>query len=156
HGRPFITVNCGAISAALAESELFGHRRGAFTGATIDRLGCFRAADHGTLFLDEIGELDISLQPKLLRALEEKQVRPLGQDHETPVDTRVIAATNRDLKALVAEGRFRMDLYQRLSVIHLRVPPLSSRRDDLTPLMNFFIKKHRSFYQGEIDAIDPL
>src|SRR5262249_27655974 len=129
--------------------------RGAFTGASTDRLGCFRAADRGTLFLDEIGELDLSLQPKLLRVLEQRQVRPVGQDTNHAVDVRVVAATNRDLSALVAEGRFRRDLYYRLAIVHLQVPPLAERPEDILPLMKFFLKKYRHFYTGEIEAIDP-
>jgi transcriptional regulator with PAS, ATPase and Fis domain len=152
---PLITVNCSTISAALAESELFGHRRGSYTGATGDRMGYFRAANHGTLFLDEIGELDLALQPKLLRALEEKKVRALGQDTECEVDVRVIAATNRDLRAMVAEGRFRMDFYQRLSVVEIAIPPLSRRPEDILPLIKFFLAKYRDLYKGQANQVDP-
>lgn len=150
-----VTLNCATIPAALAESELFGHRRGSYTGATADRMGCFRAAHGGTLVLDEIGELDLSLQPKLLRALEESKVRSLGQDNEVSVDVRVIATTNRDLRAMVAEGRFRMDLYQRLAMVEIYIPPLSRRSEDLLPLIKFFINKHRDLYNGHIKDIHP-
>ena len=154
-GHPFITVNCGAVSPTLAESELFGHRRGAFTDATTDRRGCFRAADRGTLFLDEIGETDLSLQPKLLRVLEQKRIPVLGQDAEVSVDVRVIAATNRDLPTLVAQGRFRLDLYHRLHVLTIEVPSLSERPEDLRPLVEFFVQKHGDLYPGPIEGIDP-
>lgn len=152
---PMVTLNCATIPAPLAESELFGHRRGSYTGATADRMGCFRAAHGGTLVLDEIGELDLSLQPKLLRALEERKVRSLGQDTEVPVDVRLIATTNRDLRAMVAEGRFRMDLYQRLAMVEISIPPLADRPEDLPPLIKFFINKHRDLYNGQITDIHP-
>jgi transcriptional regulator with PAS, ATPase and Fis domain len=152
---PMVTLNCATITASLAESELFGHRRGSYTGATVDRMGCFRAANGGTLVLDEIGELDLSLQPKLLRALEERKVRSLGQDTEVAVDVRLIATTNRDLRAMVAEGSFRMDLYQRLAMVEIFVPPLACRSEDLLPLIKFFIHKHRDLYNGQITDIHP-
>jgi DNA-binding NtrC family response regulator len=150
---PMITLNCATIPASLAESELFGHRRGSYTGATADRMGCFRTANGGTLVLDEIGELDLSLQPKLLRALEERKIRSLGQDSEVAVDVRVIATTNCDLRSMVQENRFRMDLYQRLAMVELAVPPLSSRSQDIELLMKFFISKHRDIYKGDIRNI---
>jgi transcriptional regulator with PAS, ATPase and Fis domain len=152
---PMITLNCATIPVPLAESELFGHRRGSYTGATADRMGCFRAANGGTLVLDEIGELDLSLQPKLLRTLEEHKVRSLGQDSEVPVDVRIIATTNRDLRSMVVDGRFRMDLYQRLAMVELFIPPLAHRPEDIPPLMNFFIDKHRELYDGYIREIHP-
>ena len=152
---PMVTLNCAAIPASLAESELFGHRRGSYTGATTDRMGCFRAANGGTLVLDEIGELELTLQPKLLRALEERKIRSIGQDQEVPVDVRLIATTNRDLRAMVAEGRFRMDLYQRLAMVEISIPPLAGRPEDLLPLIKFFLNKHRDLYSGQINDVHP-
>ena len=140
--KPLVTVNCSAITNTLAESELFGHRKGSFTGALEHRRGYFRAAHGGTLFLDEIGELAPQLQPKLLRALEQKVVVPVGEDREEPVDFRVIAATNRDLSHMVAKGDFRMDLYQRLNVAVIQVPPLRERPEDIIPLVKFLARKH--------------
>src|SRR5262245_22597865 len=136
--RPFVVVDCGALPAALIESELFGHERGAFTGATHARAGAFELADGGTLFLDEIGDLDLALQPRLLRAIEARQIKRLGAERYQPVDVRVIAATHRDLPARVASGAFRDDLYHRLSVIELRVPPLRERLDDIELLAQLF------------------
>lgn len=152
--KPFIAVNCSAISSTLAESELFGHKRGAFTGANADRQGFFRAAHGGVLFLDEISELDQHLQPKLLRALQEGSVRPVGDEYEQKIDIRVIAATNKDLSAQVARGAFRMDLYQRLDVLSVRVPPLRTHKEDIGSLVRFFVKKHASCYAGTIRDID--
>jgi len=118
-------------------------------------MGCFRAAHHGTLLLDEIGELDLSLQPKLLRVLETNRVKALGQDHEVPIEVRVIATTNRDLRSMAVEGRFRMDLYQRLAMIEISIPPLARRSADILPLMQFFLEKHRKDYNSEATAIHP-
>jgi len=133
-GGPFIAVNCGAIAETLLESELFGHMRGAFTGATTDRLGLFEAANGGTLLLDEIGEVSPAMQVKLLRALQEREIRRLGENRTRKVDVRILAATNRDLAQAVLERSFRQDLYYRIKVIDLHVPALRERRDDILPL----------------------
>ena len=139
---PFIAVNCGAIPEALLESELFGHARGAFTGATTERMGLFEEASGGTLFLDEIGELPVLLQVKLLRALQEGEVRRVGDNASRPVDVRIIAATARDLEAEVAAGRFRADLFYRLNVVRLHLPPLRDRGDDMLELARHFITRY--------------
>jgi len=133
-GGPFVPVNCGAIPTELMESEFFGHKKGSFTGAHADKAGLFQAADGGTLFLDEIAELPLPMQVKLLRAIQEKSIRPVGAAAEVSVDVRILSATHKDLAALVADGRFRHDLYYRINVIELRVPPLRERGDDL-PLL---------------------
>jgi len=138
--RPFVAVNCAAIAADLIESELFGHVKGAFTGATEARNGLFYYAHGGTLFLDEIGELPLALQSRLLRVLEERRIRPVGTEQEVPVDVRVVVATNRNLKTEVAEGRFRQDLFYRLEVMTLTVPPLRSRAEDVPELAARFIE----------------
>src|SRR5437762_11099342 len=138
----FQAVNCAAINENLLESELFGHEKGSFTGAHADKKGLFEVADRGTLFLDEIAELDIGMQAKLLRALQERRIRRVGGAHEMPVDVRVVAATNRDLRAMVGDGRFRDDLYYRINVLSLDVPPLRERRDDIPVLIDYFLKKH--------------
>ena len=135
---PFVAINCGALPENLVESELFGHTKGAFTGASDNRLGLFRAASGGTLFLDEIGELSPSTQVKLLRALETNQVTPVGADSPVSIDVRFVAATNRDLASELREGRFREDLYYRINVIELSVPSLSERREDILPLAKHF------------------
>lgn len=140
---PFIGVNCSALSEALVESELFGHVRGSFTGATGDRKGAFEAARGGTLFLDEIGDLPAALQPKLLRALENNQIRPVGSDRSVATDVRIIAATHRDLKRQVLEGFFREDLYFRLHVVQLQSPALRDRREDFEDLFYFFCRRLR-------------
>ena len=137
--RPFVPVNCGAINAGVAESELFGHRRGAFTGAERDRKGLIRSASGGILFLDEIGDLDIAVQGKLLRVLQERRVLALGEDADVAVDVRVVAATNRDLEQMVLAGTFRADLFHRLNVLAVRVPPLRERTDDIEPLVRHFL-----------------
>ncbi len=137
--KPFVIVDCGAISPNLVESELFGHVRGAFTGADRDRVGAFEAADQGTVFLDEIGELPLELQPKLLRALEAREVRRVGETRARKVNVRVVSATNRDLEREVNKGRFREDLYFRLAVIQVHVPPLRDRLDDLSIMIRHFL-----------------
>jgi transcriptional regulator with PAS, ATPase and Fis domain len=152
---PFIAVNCAALSSTLAESELFGHRRGTFTGAERDRKGLIRAADGGVLFLDEIGDLALDLQPKLLRVLQEYTVLTLGEEEEVSVNVRVVAATNQDLRELTRLHKFRADLFQRLNVLHVRVPPLSERPSDIEPLARHFLAKHRALRVSEHLEIAP-
>jgi two-component system response regulator PilR (NtrC family) len=137
----FVPVNCGAIPEGLIESELFGHAKGAFTGAQGAKIGLFQAAQDGTLFLDEIGELPQGLQVKLLRAIQERRIRPVGENADVEVDVRLVAATNRDLAADVRDGRFREDLYYRLNVVQVRVPPLRERREDVLPLAEHFLRR---------------
>ncbi len=141
-GEPFVSINCGAFPETLLESELFGYVRGAFTGATQNRRGLFETANGGTIFLDEIGEMTPTMQVKLLRVLQERCVRPVGGTTELPIDVRVVAATNKDLDKMVSDGLFREDLYYRLNVIPIRVPPLRERRDDIPMLANHFMKKY--------------
>ena len=138
---PFVPVNCGAIPAELMESEFFGHKKGSFTGAVDDKDGLFQVASGGTLFLDEVAELPLHMQVKLLRAIQEKAVRPVGAQQEDPTDVRILSATNQDLGELVSAGEFRQDLYYRLNVIQLRVPSLRERRDDIPVLANHCLKK---------------
>jgi len=139
--RPFVAVDCGSLVPTLIESELFGYERGAFTGAIKSKDGLFQAAHGGTIFLDEIGELSMEMQAKLLRVLQEKEVRPVGSNQKTKVDVRVIAATNRDLDTAYKEGRFRKDLYFRLNVVTLHLPPLRERKSDISPLIHYFLDK---------------
>lgn len=138
--NPFVVIDAGSLATGVIESELFGHTKGAFTGAGTDRMGAFEAAQGGTIFLDEIGELDLSLQPKLLRVLEKKEVRRLGSNIVRPVDVRILAATNRNLEREVREGRFREDLYYRLSIVKIELPPLRQRREDIPLLAKCLIK----------------
>jgi DNA-binding NtrC family response regulator len=138
---PMVSINCAALPENLLESELFGHARGAFTGAQVARKGLFVKADGGTLYLDEVGELPLALQPKLLRALEEGRVRPVGSDQEVPFDARLVAATNRDLEELVEEDRFRQELYYRINVIEIRVPQLRARGNDILLLAQHFVSE---------------
>jgi two-component system, NtrC family, response regulator PilR len=140
--KAFVSINCGAFPETLLESELFGYYKGAFTGADTNRKGIIESANGGTLFLDEIGETSPGMQVKLLRVLQERMVRPLGGTQDIPVDVRLIASTNRDLKAMVAENQFREDFYYRVSVIPIHVPPLRERKDDIEPLARHFLKKY--------------
>ncbi|MCL7744882.1 sigma-54 dependent transcriptional regulator [Guyparkeria hydrothermalis] len=152
---PFVPVNCGAIPGELIESELFGHHKGAFTGATSDKPGLFRAAEGGTLFLDEIAELPLTLQVSLLRVLQERRVRPVGSTEEVPVDVRIVSASHQDLNQAVAEGRFRQDLFFRLNVIGLRVPPLRERLDDLPTLAGAIVARLAERDDRPVPSIDP-
>jgi two-component system response regulator PilR (NtrC family) len=152
---PLIAVNCGAIPATLAESELFGHRKGAFTGAEQARKGLLRAADRGTLFLDEVSELDAAMQTKLLRVLQDSRVTALGEEESLAVDFRLIAASNRDLPELVRGGAFRADLYHRLNVLAIRIPPLRERREDIPPLIEHFLRKHANVSGGRARGASP-
>jgi two-component system nitrogen regulation response regulator GlnG len=151
---PFVAINCGAISSGLAESELFGHSRGAFTGADRDRKGLVRAADGGVLFLDEIGELGSDIQAKLLRVLQDHRVLSVGTDHEMGVDVRVIAATNRNLELMMERGQFREDLFHRLNMLSVHLPPLRERVADLKPLIDNFLMKYRSAATSETSLVD--
>ncbi|GAA3775100.1 sigma-54 dependent transcriptional regulator [Flavobacterium ginsengiterrae] len=149
---PLIEVNCAAIPSELIESELFGHVKGAFTSAVKDRAGKFEAADKGTIFLDEIGDMSLSAQAKVLRALQESMITRVGADKDIKVDVRVVAATNKDLKTEIAEGRFREDLYHRLAVILIKVPPLNERRDDIPALISHFAEKIASEQGNAVKA----
>jgi two-component system response regulator AtoC len=152
---PFVSVNCGAIPESLIESELFGHTKGAFTSADKPRRGLFMQADRGTIFLDEIGELPLALQTKLLHVLEAKEVRPLGSEQSRKVDVRIVAATNRELPAMVQQGRFREDLFFRLSVFQIGMPPLRERRVDIPALVQHLLAQRVAPAGGEALAIDP-
>jgi two-component system response regulator GlrR len=154
-GGPFVAVNCSAIPENLFESELFGHRKGAFTGATRDHKGLFRAADGGTLFLDEIGDMPKSFQAKLLRALQEMKVRPVGATEDEPVDVRIISATHADLDKAMAEGNFREDLYYRLNVVTLVLPSLAKRPEDIPLLAAAFIRELAESYDGRVKGFSP-
>src|SRR5256885_409122 len=151
----FQAVNCAAINENLLESELFGHEKGSFTGAHAEKKGLFEVADRGTLFLDEIAELDISMQAKLLRALQERRIRRVGGTFEIPIDVRVVAATNRDLRAMVGDGRVRDDLYYRINVLSIDVPPLRERRDDIPVLIDYFVKKHTKNTSRLVRGLTP-
>ncbi len=151
--KPFVPINCGAIPESLMESEMFGHKKGSFTGAVADKVGMFEVADGGTLFLDEIGELPVSIQVKLLRAIQERVIRKVGGIDDTEVNVRIIAATNRDLQEMVKEESFRQDLYYRLNVINIHSPPLRERREDIPLLANHFLKKYNERLGKNIGAI---
>ncbi len=153
---PFIAVNCGAITESLLESELFGHKRGAFTGADSDRVGLFEAATHGTILLDEIGEVSLGMQVKLLRVLQEREVRRVGENQSRPFDVRVVAATNRSLMRDVADGKFREDLYYRLRVVELSVPPLRARPDDILPLARILLANAAIRMSREVRTFSPV
>lgn len=155
HGKPFIKVHCASLSSTLLESELFGHEKGAFTGATSQKKGRFELADSGTLFLDEIGEIDAATQVKLLRVLQEREFERVGGEKTISVDVRVIAATNRDLKEEVRKGNFREDLYFRLAVVEINVPPLRERKEDIDLLSLSFVKEVAKENGREIDGISP-
>ncbi len=152
--RPFIAQNCGALTDSVLTSELFGHRRGAFTGAVADQPGLFELADGGTLFLDEVSETSASVQVHLLRVLQEREIRPLGASRSTPIDVRIIAATNRSLAADVRQGRFRADLYYRLAVFRIPVPALRDRRDDIPLLAEHFVAHYSRRHQRPVAGID--
>jgi len=153
--EPFVTINCGAFPETLLESELFGYMKGAFTGANENRQGLFQAADGGTLFMDEIGNMSLTMQVKLYRVLQEGKVRPLGSTAENDVDVRVIAATNKDFEKEIAEGRFREDLYYRLSVIPLQLPALRERREDIPLLARHFLERFRKTMEKPVEGISP-
>lgn len=153
--KTFVSINCGAFPETLLESELFGYFKGAFTGADTNRKGIIESANGGTLFLDEIGETSPGMQVKLLRVLQERMVRPLGGTHDIPVDVRLVASTNRDLKAMVADNQFREDFYYRVSVIPIHVPPLRERKDDIEPLARHFLKKYSLEMGKPMHDFDP-
>ena len=151
--RPLVVVNCGAIPEELLESELFGHEKGAFTGAIKTRFGRFELADGGTVFLDEIGDMSLNLQVKLLRILQEKSFERVGGSKTINVDVRIIAATHRDLDALVSAGKFREDLYYRLNVVPIHIPPLRERRQDIPLLLNYFLERSNKINNGNIEGL---
>jgi transcriptional regulator with GAF, ATPase, and Fis domain len=151
---PFVTIHCGTVSEGLAESELFGHQRGSFSGAVTSRAGLFQAADRGTVLLDDVNDLPLPLQPKLLDALQRGIIRAVGSDREAAVDVRVIAAANRPLKKMVEEGKFRSDLFHRLNVINLSLPPLRERCEDVAALILQFAKRHSALHGG-IESLEP-
>jgi two-component system, NtrC family, response regulator PilR len=152
---PFITINCGAFPETLLESELFGYMKGSFTGANENRLGLFQAAHGGTLFMDEIGNMSLTMQVKLYRVLQEGKVRPIGSTEESDVDVRIIAATNKNFEKEIAEGRFREDLYYRLSVIPIQLPPLRERREDIPLLARHFLETFRKVMEKPVESISP-
>ena len=151
---PFVEVNCAAIPSELIESELFGHLKGSFTSAHKDRTGKFEAADNGTLFLDEIGDMSLSAQSKVLRAIQENKIQKVGSEKDIHVDTRVIAATNKNIKELISSNKFREDLYHRISVIELKVPKLDDRKKDIPKLVDHFLSKISTQYEKKSLEID--
>ncbi len=154
-GAPFVAINCAGLSETLLDSQLFGHRRGAFTGAVADHDGVFRAATGGTLLLDEVAEVPLALQAKFLRAIQEREVTPLGSSRPIPVDVRLIAATNRDLEAEVRGGLFRADLFYRLNVVHIELPPLRARSDDIPALVDHFLAHYSALYGVAPKRVEP-
>jgi formate hydrogenlyase transcriptional activator len=154
-GRSFIKLNCAAIPLDLLESELFGHEKGAFTGAIAQRIGRFEMADKGTLFLDEVGDIPRSLQPKLLRVLQEQEFERLGSTHTRKVDVRLVAATNRDLTDMMKHGDFRTDLYYRLNIFPIRIPPLCERREDIPLLVEYFMEKYARRMGKQVKTVPP-
>jgi two-component system response regulator GlrR len=153
--QPFVAINCGAIPEPLLESELFGYVKGAFTGATRDHKGLFLSAHHGTLFLDEIGDMPVPLQVKLLRTLQEREVRPVGSTEHHAIDVRIISASHRNIEAEMAAGNFREDLYYRLNVVTLPLPPLTERRDDIPLLANYFLSELATKYGKTVSGYAP-
>lgn len=151
--KPFVTINCGAIPEQLMESEMFGHKKGSFTGAIVDKAGLFEVADGGTLFLDEVGELPLTIQVKLLRAIQERVIRRVGGVDDIKIEVRICAATNRDLEEMVKDGSFRQDLFYRLNVINIKTPSLRDRREDIPLLANHFLKKYNDRLNKNIGAI---
>jgi two-component system response regulator AtoC len=154
-GRPFVKINCAALPGELLESELFGHEKGAFTGAHAEKPGKFEIADQGTIFLDEIGEMDPRLQAKLLQVLQDEEFYRVGGKRPVRVDARVVVATNRNLEAAIRQGAFREDLFYRLNVVTIRVPPLRERKEEIGPLVRHFVAKYRSRYQGGLEQVPP-
>ena len=153
--KPFVSINCGAFPETLLESELFGYSKGAFTGADTNKKGIIESANNGTLLLDEIGETSLTMQVKLLRVLQERQIRPLGGTADVPVDVRLIATTNRDLKQMVADGRFREDFFYRVSVIPIFIPPLRERHEDIEPLARFFLRRFADEMRKPVNDFEP-
>lgn len=153
--KPFIPVDCTALNGSILQSQLFGHVKGSFTGAVSDTLGFFRAADGGTIFLDEIGELDLEMQAKLLRVLQESAVTPMGSTKAHPIDVRVLCATHRDLKQMIKAGKFRADLFFRLNIVTLELPPLRERREDILPLCRHFLEKQAALYDEPVKRLSP-
>jgi two-component system response regulator HydG len=154
--QPFVPIDCGALTPTLIESEMFGHVRGAFTGATHGRQGLLAAAGEGTVFLDEVVELPVELQSKLLRALQEREIKPLGSNERIPVKARIVAATNQDLEAAIKRGTFRKELYFRLNVVSIKMPPLRERREDIPGLVRFFLQKHKADLGGIAGVSDEV
>ena len=155
HDRPFVTLNCAAIPTGLLESELFGYERGAFTGALSQKIGRFELANHGTLFLDEVGDIPLDLQPKLLRALQEMEFERLGGTRTIPIDVRLVAATNCDLRQMMRDGRFRSDLYYRLKVFPIKTPPLREHPEDIPALAEHFTLKYTNEMHRHVETIPP-
>jgi two-component system response regulator HydG len=152
---PFVAINCAAMPESLLDSELFGHAKGAFTDARQSHAGLFQQAHGGTLFLDEIGEMALALQPKLLRAIQERKVRPVGGESEVPVDVRIVAATNRDLEGMVEERRFREDLYYRINVIHIPLPPLRARGGDVLLIAHHLLRQYAAVFDKKVIGLSP-